>query len=203
MPRSCAARSRMAGFADSTRPLRAPSPACAPSSRRRRSARCRRSRCACCPCPGPSGFCSRSSQSDRVRYVGEPIAVVLADSAALAEDGVGAIALDIEELPPVADRRASGRHDILLFEESGTNLAMTFTAVLGDADAAFREAAYVRRECFQVQRYTALPMEPRGVLAEWDAAQAADDRARRRQGAVLQSRYSWPQCSGSPRRVSI
>ena len=48
---------------------------------------------------------------------------------------------------------------------------MTFTAVIGDAEAAFRDAPYVRRECFQVQRYTALPMEPRGVLAEWDAAQ--------------------------------
>jgi carbon-monoxide dehydrogenase large subunit len=55
--------------------------------------------------------------ADRVRYVGEPIAVVLADSAALAEDGVGAIALVIEELLPAADRRASGQHDILLFEE--------------------------------------------------------------------------------------
>ncbi|HKN08833.1 MAG TPA: molybdopterin cofactor-binding domain-containing protein, partial [Pseudomonadota bacterium] len=106
-----------------------------------------------------------------MRYVGEPIAVVLADSAALAEDGVGTIALDIEELTPVADRRVSGQHEVLLFEESGTNLAMTFTAVIGDAEAAFRDSPYVRRECFQVQRYTALPMEPRGVLAEWDAAQ--------------------------------
>src|SRR5208283_2511118 len=109
--------------------------------------------------------------AERVRYVGEPIAVVLADSAALAEDGVGTIALDIEELTPVADRRVSGQHEVLLFEESGTNLAMTFTAVIGDAEAAFRDSPYVRRECFQVQRYTALPMEPRGVLAEWDAAQ--------------------------------
>ena len=90
---------------------------------------------------------------------------------ALAEDGVGAIALDIEELPPVPDRRASGRGEILLFEEAGTNAAMVFTGVKGDADAAFRDADYVRRERFEVQRYTALPMEPRGVLAEWDAAQ--------------------------------
>ena len=123
------------------------------------------------PLPGTERFLQPVIAVDRVRYVGEPVAVVLADSAALAEDGVGAIALDIEELSPVADRRASGRHDILLFEESGTNLAMAFTAVSGDADAAFREAAYVRRECFQVQRYTALPMEPRGLLAEWDGAQ--------------------------------
>jgi carbon-monoxide dehydrogenase large subunit len=106
-----------------------------------------------------------------VRYVGEPVAVVLADSPALAEDGVGAIELDIEELPAAADRRVSGKNDILLFEESGTNLAMTFTAECGDADAAFREADYVRREQFQVQRHMALTMEPRGLLAEWDAVQ--------------------------------
>src|ERR1700730_10918729 len=123
------------------------------------------------PLPGTERFLQPVIAAERVRYVGEPIAVVLADSAALAEDGVEAIVLDIEELPPVADRRASGQHDILLFEESGTNLAMTFTATKGDADAVFREAAYVRRERFQVQRHTALPMEPRGVLAEWDAAQ--------------------------------
>src|SRR5882762_4460955 len=123
------------------------------------------------PLPGTERFLQPVIAADRVRYVGEPIAVVLADSAALAEDGVGAIVLDIEELPPVADRRASGQHDILLFEESGTNLAMTFTATKGDADAAFREADYVRQERFQVRRYTALPMEPRGVLAEWNAAQ--------------------------------
>jgi aerobic carbon-monoxide dehydrogenase large subunit len=108
--------------------------------------------------------------ADRVRYVGEPIAVVLADSAALAEDGVEAIALEIEELPVVADRHISGRHETLLFEDAGSNLAMKFTAIHGDADAAFREAEYTRRGSFSVQRHTALPMEARGLLAEWDAA---------------------------------
>ena len=108
--------------------------------------------------------------SDRVRYVGEPIAVVLADHGALAEDGVEAITLDIDELPVVGDRHLSGRHETLLFEEAGTNLAMKFTALRGDADAAFREAAYTRCERFSVQRHTALPLEPRGLLAEWDAA---------------------------------
>src|SRR5439155_14317729 len=107
---------------------------------------------------------------DRVRYVGEPVAVVLADSAALAEDGVEAIALDIEELPVVADRHVSGRDETLIFEEAGTNLAMKFTAIRGDADAAFREAEYARRGHFSVQRHTALPMAARGPLAEWDAA---------------------------------
>ena len=123
------------------------------------------------PLPGTERFLQPVIAADRVRYVGEPIAVVLADSAALAEDGVDAIELDIQELPPVPDRRASGRGEILLFEETGTNVAMVFTGVKGDTDAAFREADYVRRECFATQRHTALPMEPRGVLAEWDAAQ--------------------------------
>ena len=106
---------------------------------------------------------------DRVRYVGEPIGIVLADSAALAEDAVEAIALEIEELPVVADRQIAGRRETLLFEEAGTNLAIRFTATQGDADAAFREADYTRRACFSVQRHTALPLEPRGLLAEWDA----------------------------------
>ena len=47
---------------------------------------------------------------------------------------------------------------------------MKFRAVLGDAEAAFKDAPYTRRERFSTQRHTALPMEPRGVLAEWDAA---------------------------------
>jgi carbon-monoxide dehydrogenase large subunit len=124
------------------------------------------------PLPGTERFLQQVIAAERVRYVGEPIAVALADSPALAEDGVGAIALDIEELPPVADRRVSGKGDIVLFEEAGTNLAMSFTGTAGDADAAFRAADYIRREQFQVQRYTATTMEPRGLLAEWDAAQS-------------------------------
>ena len=106
----------------------------------------------------------------KVRYVGEPIAVVVADSAALAEDALEAILVDIEPLPAVADRAGARKGDVLLFDESGTNLASTITAVRGDIDLAFRDAAYTRRECFKVQRHSAVPMEPRGLLAQWDAA---------------------------------
>jgi carbon-monoxide dehydrogenase large subunit len=120
--------------------------------------------------PATEPFCQPVIARDRVRYLGEPIAVVLADSAALAEDGVEAIALDVEELPVVADRYISHRQETLLFEDAGTNLAMQFTAIRGDADAAFRGAEYTRRAHFSVQRHTALPLEPRGLLAEWDAA---------------------------------
>jgi aerobic carbon-monoxide dehydrogenase large subunit len=106
----------------------------------------------------------------KVRYVGEPIAVVVADSAALAEDALDAISLDIEPLPAVADRETSRKDATILFEEIGTNLANTMTAVRGNAEQAFKAAAYTRREFFRIHRHSAVPMEPRGLLAEWDAA---------------------------------
>jgi carbon-monoxide dehydrogenase large subunit len=105
---------------------------------------------------------------DKVRYVGEAIAVVLADNAGLAEDALGLIEVEIEPLPAVSDRVASASKAALLFEEKGDNLAMTFRAVRGDAAAAFANAPYSRRESFRTQRHMALPMEPRGLLAEWD-----------------------------------
>jgi len=106
----------------------------------------------------------------KVRYVGEPIAVVLADSAAIAEDALDAIGVEIERLPPVVDRHAAANGEAMLFEETGTNLAIKYTATKGDPDRAWGRADYVRRERFAVQRHTAAMMEPRGVLAEWDAA---------------------------------
>jgi carbon-monoxide dehydrogenase large subunit len=108
--------------------------------------------------------------ADKVRYVGEPLAVVLADSAAIGEDALEAIAVDIETLPAVTDRAGATAGASLLFEGKGTNVALIFNAVRGDADAAFRSAPYVRRERFGVQRHYGFTMEPRGVLAEWDAA---------------------------------
>ena len=105
-----------------------------------------------------------------VRYVGEPVAVVLADSVAIGEDAIEQIVLDIEPLPAVTDCAAAAQGDRLLFESAGTNSAMTFTAACGDVEKAFAAAAYVRRERFRTQRHYGLTMEPRGVLAEWDAA---------------------------------
>jgi carbon-monoxide dehydrogenase large subunit len=122
------------------------------------------------PMPEFEPFAQPVMARDKVRYVGEALALVLADSAGVAEDALGAITLDIEPLPAVADWQAARAADALLFEGSGSNVAMTFRAVLGDAAAAFANVPYTRRERFSTQRHTALPMEPRGVLAEWDAA---------------------------------
>src|SRR3954471_5520077 len=105
----------------------------------------------------------------KVRYVGEPIAVVVADTQAIAEDALELIEVDIESLPAVADRDAARSDKVLLFEAAGSNLTATLTALKGDAEAAFAHAPYKRRERLQVQRFTAVPMESRGFLAEWDA----------------------------------
>jgi len=107
--------------------------------------------------------------SGRVRYVGEPIALVLAETAALAEDALEAIRVDIEPLPVVADRAAARAGAHRLFDGE-SNIAGTLVAAKGDAAAALRGAPYMRRERFKVQRFTAVPMEPRGFLAHWDAA---------------------------------
>src|ERR1700730_18627666 len=104
----------------------------------------------------------------KVRYVGEPLAVVLAASAAIGEDALEHIAVDIEPLPAVTDWEVAAQGERLLFEPQGTNRAMIFTAQCGDADAAFRTAPYVRRERFRTSRHYGSTLEPRGVLAEWD-----------------------------------
>ena len=104
----------------------------------------------------------------KVRYVGEPVAVVVADSPAQAEDAVDAVVPDIEALPALADWRAAQKNDVRLFEAQESNCALVVSAVRGDADAAFGDAPYVRRERLSIHRFSAMPMETRGLLAEWD-----------------------------------
>ena len=108
---------------------------------------------------------------DKVRYVGEPIAVVLAETQAAAEDALDAVAADIVALPAVVDGAMAAKADTLLFESAGSIVAFTLRGVRGDPAVAFRQAAYARREQFKVQRHGAVPMEPRGLLAQWNAAQ--------------------------------
>jgi carbon-monoxide dehydrogenase large subunit len=109
---------------------------------------------------------------EKVRYVGEPIAVLLATSAAIGEDALEAIAVEIEDLPPVADWQTAAKNQSVLFEKPGTNRSLVFQARKGEADAAFANAPYVRREYFRTGRHYGLTMEPRGVMATWDDATA-------------------------------
>ena len=107
---------------------------------------------------------------DKVRYVGEPIAVVLASSVAVGEDALEHIAVTIEELPAVADWQTASANNSVLFDKQGTNRSLTFESRKGDADAAFATAPYTRREQLRTGRHYGLTMEPRGVMATWDAA---------------------------------
>jgi len=106
---------------------------------------------------------------DKVRYVGEPLAVVVATDRAVAEDALEFIKVEIEELPSVADHITAARSQTLLFENTSSNNVAVFSARMGDIDTAFMRADYVRRERFSVQRHMASPMETRGLLADWDA----------------------------------
>ena len=104
---------------------------------------------------------------DKVRYVGEPIAVIVADTRAQAEDAMEAITLDIEAQPAITSSDDAERGATKLFEDQPGNCALVLSGVKGDVDAAFDNAPYRRRERFIVHRHTAVPMETRGVLAEW------------------------------------
>jgi carbon-monoxide dehydrogenase large subunit len=106
-----------------------------------------------------------------VRYVGDPIAVVLADSRYLAEDGVDLVEVEIEPEDPVLDvdaARAEGAR--LVHPEVGTNVPSAIPAAdLPTVTEAFDSAATVVSETFGVHRYLPVPMETRGLIAQWDA----------------------------------
>lgn len=107
--------------------------------------------------------------ADKVRYVGEPVALVVAESAALAEDAADAVLLDLEPLPAITDRASLMATDARLFEGTASNIAVTYRAQKGDAGKAV--AAYRRRERFYLHRHAGIFMEPRGLLADWSGAE--------------------------------
>jgi len=103
----------------------------------------------------------------KVRYVGEPLAVVLAETHEEAEDALENIQVEIDMLPAVISCRAFQPPPAILFEATGTNCAITYYAKRGSGQTDFPDC-YVRRERFTTNRHTAAPMELRGLLAEWD-----------------------------------
>ena len=122
------------------------------------------------PLPQLEPFQQPMIADDKVRYVGEPVAVVVADTAAIAEDALDKITLDVEPLPAVTGREQAEAGTSLLFEAHGSNAAITWKAFRGDTESPFKGADYVRRERFKIQRHAAMFMEPRGFVAEWSAA---------------------------------
>jgi carbon-monoxide dehydrogenase large subunit len=107
--------------------------------------------------------------TDKVRFVGEPLAVVVADSRALAEDAHDLAEVDYEELPVVVDPEAALAPDApLLFEEWGSNDFLVAEYATGDLDAAFASADGVLRERISHHRIIGMPLEGHGAKARFD-----------------------------------
>ena len=106
---------------------------------------------------------------DKVRFVGEPVAVVVARDRYLAEDAAEMVAVDYEPLPAVVDPERALEPDApILHEKVGTNLAGHRRLVYGDPDGAFADADVVVRERFRFPKYGSTPIETYGVIARWD-----------------------------------
>jgi carbon-monoxide dehydrogenase large subunit len=107
---------------------------------------------------------------DATRYVGEIVAMVLADSRALAEDAAELVEVDYEPLPAVVDMVSAAEPGAPVIHAGwGGNVAVSFRTGFGDAARALAEADVRVRERFHVQRYVGMPIETRGVVARWDA----------------------------------
>ncbi len=115
--------------------------------------------------------------TDRVRYVGEPVALVVARSRAAAEDAAERVEVDLEPLPAVTD--AGSPPAAALFDHTPDNLASLIDEGFGDVDAAFARADRVVRLAFRTGRHSAVPMETRGLVAVPDPG-AGRDRGRGR-----------------------
>jgi aerobic carbon-monoxide dehydrogenase large subunit len=104
---------------------------------------------------------------DTVRYVGQPIAVVVAETAEAAHDAAVLVDVDIEPLPAVVGlETAMAPGAALLYPEWGTNVGTDFP--LGDAAAATAVAEHVVEMTFRLGRVAPRPIEPRGVVADYD-----------------------------------
>jgi aerobic carbon-monoxide dehydrogenase large subunit len=103
-----------------------------------------------------------------VSYVGEAVALVLADSRYLAEDAAGLVAVDYDVLAAVSDcRRAADPAAPAVRRELNSNVAAVYKVAYGDAAAAFAKAAHVFHADLWQHRGAAHPIEGRGILADW------------------------------------
>jgi carbon-monoxide dehydrogenase large subunit len=121
---------------------------------------------------GPKGFPTKRPPlaQGRVRYVGERVAVVIAETEALARDAAELVSVDYEVLPAVVRAEDSVCPGAPLIHQ-GAAENTSFTMSMGNADAAdtaFARAHHITRLSLYNNRLTAVTMEPRGCLAEYD-----------------------------------
>ena len=110
----------------------------------------------------------------KVRYQGEPVAAVVGESAAIAEDGAELVEVGYEPLDAIVDAEEALAGKSLIHEEAGTNRVWNGVFEYGDVDKAFREAAYVVSiDRLHFHRFSSTPLENNVIIAQWNAK---DDR---------------------------
>ncbi len=117
--------------------------------------------------PRPCGIAPLATA--RVRFVGEPVAAVVATDRYLAQDALELIAVEYEPLPAVADVEAAAASGAPLVHDAlGTNIAADWRQRVGDPEGAFRDAPVVVRTTLRLARGGAQPLETRGLVARWE-----------------------------------
>jgi len=110
----------------------------------------------------------------KVRYQGEPVVAVVAESPSLADDAAELVQIEYEALDPVVDAEGALTDQSILHEEAGTNRVWNGVFEYGDVDKAFREAAYVVNiDRMHFHRFSSTPLENNVVIAQWNPK---DDR---------------------------
>src|SRR5262249_43957281 len=110
---------------------------------------------------GLEPYRQRVLATDCLRYVGEPVAVVFAETAYLAEDAAELVRIEAEELPPVLDALQTPQQ----FSEDLLTEATVVRKGYGDVDAAFRAANATVELDLTIGRHSGVPMETRGAIA--------------------------------------
>jgi carbon-monoxide dehydrogenase large subunit len=109
---------------------------------------------------------------DRVRYVGEPVAAVVADNRYTAAEALDLIQVEYEDLSPVVDpEKALEPAAPLVYPEWKTNRMLYLNFHGGDVQGAFARAAYTLKDTVHIRRHTANPLEPRAYVAAFDPIQ--------------------------------
>ena len=108
---------------------------------------------------------------DKVCYVGQPVAVVVAKNPYLARDGADLVAVDYEPLTPVVNPVDAANEDVpVIHPHLGTNVAMRSVQEGGDIEKAFAQAAHIVRQRYEIPRLAPSSMETRGVIGNYDAS---------------------------------
>jgi 2-furoyl-CoA dehydrogenase large subunit len=110
----------------------------------------------------------------KVRYQGEPVVAIVAESPSLADDAAELVQVEYEALDPVVDAEAALTDKSVLHDEAGTNRVWNGVFEYGDVNKAFREAAYVVNiDRMHFHRFSSTPLENNVVIAQWNPK---DDR---------------------------